>query len=236
MQRYWNKQLGLSRTGYYHSEDEPIFGTGQGSSNSPAIWLFVSSALMDAYEEWAESAKYSTPTGDCSVDVNMVGFVDDNTGQNNDFFGEPNWAKIDAIVDQALKNAQYWFDLLGASGGSLEYSKCCILIMDWCFSKTGSPFLGMYDDELQQRLAVHNSATGLSQHITLLSAYKPIKPLATIKYRRDHNRSNFANSRNSVMRVQPSYGSAPWPDTKLGRIISPVICQVSDTRSPAHPW
>jgi hypothetical protein len=82
---------------------------------------------------------------DCSVGVNMVGFADDNTGQNNDFFGEPNREKIDAIVEQAMKNAQYWFDLLGASGGSLEYSKCCIHMMDWCFSKTGSPFLGMYD-------------------------------------------------------------------------------------------
>ena len=73
-------ELGLSPTGNNHSEDEPIYGTGQGSSNSPAIWLFVSSALLDAYEEWAKSAKYSTPTEDCSVDVNMVGFVDDNTG------------------------------------------------------------------------------------------------------------------------------------------------------------
>ena len=90
-------ELGLSPTGYNHSEDEPIYGTGQGSSNSPAIWLFVSSALLDAYEEWAESAKYSTPTADCSVDVNMVGFVDDNTGQNNDFSGEPNRTNIDAI-------------------------------------------------------------------------------------------------------------------------------------------
>ena len=106
---------------YNHSKDEPIYGTGQGSSNSPAIWLFVSSALMDAYEEWAESAKYSTPMGDCSVDVNMVRFVDDNTGQNNDFFGEPSREKIDAIVEKAMQNAQYWFDLLGArSGGSLS--------------------------------------------------------------------------------------------------------------------
>ena len=174
-------ELGLSPTGYNHCEDEPIYGTGQGSSNSPAIWLFISSALMDAYEEWAESAKYSTPTEDCQVNVNMIGFVDDNTGQNNDFFGEPNRANIDAIVDQAMGNAQSWFDLLGASGGSLEYSKCCIHMLDWRFSKTGSPFLGMYDDELQQRLAVHNTATGASQRITLLSAYKAHKTLGHYK-------------------------------------------------------
>ena len=106
--------------GYNHCEDEPIYSTGEGSSNSPVIWLFVSSALLDAYEEWAESATCSTPTEDCSVDVNMVGFVDDNTGQNNDFFGENNRANIDAIVDQAMKNAQHWLHLRGASGGALQ--------------------------------------------------------------------------------------------------------------------
>ena len=85
---------------------------------------------MGAYEEWAKSATYATPTEDCSVEVDMIGFVDDNTGQTNDFFGESNKASIDAIVDQAMKNAQHWFDLLGASGGALEYSKCCIRMME----------------------------------------------------------------------------------------------------------
>ena len=53
--------------------------------------------------------------------------------------------------------------------------------MDWRFSKTGSHFLGMCDDELQQRLEVHNKATGQSQRITLLSAYKAHKTLGHYK-------------------------------------------------------
>ena len=174
-------ELGVSRTGYTHCDSDPIFGTGQGSSNSPAIWLFVSSALMDAYEDWAKSATYATPTEDCSVDVDMVGFVDDNTGQTNDFFGENNRANINAIVDQAMKNAQHWFDLLGASGGALEYSKCCIHMMEWFYSKNGSPFLGMYEKDLQKRLNVYNSETRLLQRLTLLSAYKAHKTLGHYK-------------------------------------------------------
>jgi hypothetical protein len=92
----------------------------------------------------------------------MVGFVNDKTGQTNDFFGESNRANIDAIVDQAMKNARHWFDLLGASGGAVEYSKCCIhIMMEWFYSKNGSPFLGMYEKDLQKRLNVYNSETRL---------------------------------------------------------------------------
>jgi hypothetical protein len=164
---------------------------------------------MDAYEEWAESAKYSTPTGDCSFDVNMVGFVDDNTGQNNIFFGENNRASIDAIVDQDMKNAQYWFDLLGPSGGSLEYSECCIHMMDWwCFSKTGSPFLGTYDDELQQRLAVYNNATRLSQRITLLSAYKAHKTLDHYKEAAGSQQEQFRQLKKLATTTRRSSGNA----------------------------
>jgi hypothetical protein len=39
--------LGDSKISYSHSETTPIHGTGQGSCASPAIWLLVSSLLMD---------------------------------------------------------------------------------------------------------------------------------------------------------------------------------------------
>jgi hypothetical protein len=31
---------GVATTGYQHSEEWPIYGTGQGSGNSPMIWCF----------------------------------------------------------------------------------------------------------------------------------------------------------------------------------------------------
>ena len=40
-------QLGISEEFYQHSIAFPIFGTGQGSGNSPAIWCFISSILFD---------------------------------------------------------------------------------------------------------------------------------------------------------------------------------------------
>ncbi len=37
--------LGVSTGGYTHTNKAPIFGTGQGGGNSPAIWCFISSLL-----------------------------------------------------------------------------------------------------------------------------------------------------------------------------------------------
>ena len=48
--------LGLASEGYTHSPETPIYGTGQGSGNSPAIWCFLSGILFDCYEEAATPA------------------------------------------------------------------------------------------------------------------------------------------------------------------------------------
>ncbi len=53
--------LGLSDDGYQHKGNAPIFGTGQGSANSPAIWCFLSSVLFDCYDEVALPATYCSP-------------------------------------------------------------------------------------------------------------------------------------------------------------------------------
>ena len=50
--------MGLSPTGYRHTEEHPIYETGQGSANSPAIWCFLSSTLFDSYDKLAHKAMY----------------------------------------------------------------------------------------------------------------------------------------------------------------------------------
>ena len=159
---------------------------------------------MDAYEEWAESAKYATPTGACPVAVNMVGFVDDNTGQNNDFFGEPNRAKIDEIIEQAMKNAQFWFELLSASGGSLEYSKCCIH-----FQQRDPHLSGCMMTKSSNGSLSITAQPDFPHPSNCCQPIRLIKLSVILRNRQDHNRSNFASSRNSATGVQPSCGSAP---------------------------
>ena len=40
-------ELGVSETGYTHSPEYPIYGTGQGGGNSPQIYCFMSSVMFD---------------------------------------------------------------------------------------------------------------------------------------------------------------------------------------------
>jgi hypothetical protein len=50
--------LGMAETGYKHSDKRPIYGTGQGSGNSPMIWCFLSSILLNCYDKLSYSATY----------------------------------------------------------------------------------------------------------------------------------------------------------------------------------
>ena len=80
-------EMGLSDTRYYtHDGAFPIYGTGQGSGNSPMIWCFVSSLLFQCYQRQAHPASYYNPDRTKPSKWFMIGFVDDTNGQANEFF------------------------------------------------------------------------------------------------------------------------------------------------------
>jgi hypothetical protein len=68
----------ISDTTYRHCVKFPIHGTGQGSSNSPMIWCFISS-VFQSHNKQAHGMELTSPDGDMVVRFNMVGFVDDST-------------------------------------------------------------------------------------------------------------------------------------------------------------
>ena len=73
-------QLGVSEEAYKHCIITPIYGTGQGSGNSPTIWLVVSSILFRCYSKRAHGARFESPDCSVCVDIFRVGFVDDTCG------------------------------------------------------------------------------------------------------------------------------------------------------------
>ena len=110
-------ELGVSETGYTHSEDFPIYGTGQGSGNSPMIWCFLSCILFDCYDDVAYPTKYCNPDKTQPMDLGMVGFVDDSNGQTNDFLHNETPMTIPRTLHKLEHNTQAWTDILGSSGG-----------------------------------------------------------------------------------------------------------------------
>ena len=118
--------LGLAPTGYSHTPENPIYGTGQGSANSPVFWLLISSILYDCYDTQAHSATYCTPDRQHMASIGMVGFVDDNNNHTNRFDQDEiatTWREVMAF---AVENAQLWTNLLSASGGSIGASEMLV--------------------------------------------------------------------------------------------------------------
>ena len=68
-------KFGVSDNFIKHSKAYPLFGMGQGSGNSPAYWLFISSTLFDMYD--AKASTHQSPDKTIHVHIKAIGFVDD---------------------------------------------------------------------------------------------------------------------------------------------------------------
>ena len=172
-------ELGTSTEFYQHDSDFPIYGTGQGSGNSPMIWCFLSSVLFDCYETKAHGATYELPDRSATTTIYMVGYVDDSNGQTNKF--QDNDQPDDSVIlEQASQDAQVWHDVLTASGGALELPKCSYHLLSWTFAANGTPFLKL--DVPHTMVTVTNTAGAADpQVIPAISAHAAHKTLGHYK-------------------------------------------------------
>ena len=134
-------ELGMLETHCSHQSEARIYGTGQGSGNSPMIWCFLSSLLFDAYKECPQPATYCHPDGSNASSLAMIGFVDNSNGQVNCFQEPQDSSTLHTLVKAATHNAVHWAGLLGATGRALELSKCSHHILYWKFHVRGDPVL-----------------------------------------------------------------------------------------------
>ena len=117
---------GISPLEYFSTLLEPLFGTGQGSGASPAIWLCLVVILLDTLDRL--STERNIP-GLAFVDLwseifeqGRVGaFVDDTNQGVMDSTGK---LSVEELVDVLRQAGQLWENLLFISGGTLNLSKC----------------------------------------------------------------------------------------------------------------
>ena len=126
-------KAGLSDTSYSHCTAFPIHGTGQGSTNSPTIWCFISSELFDVHSSKAHGMVFTTPDGSLLVRLTMIGFVDDSTC----ITGGNETTTYNRLIEMMQEDAQLWHDLLWTLGGKLELSKCGYHAIDYEFDDYG---------------------------------------------------------------------------------------------------
>ena len=166
--------LGYSLSYYSHQSDQPIHGSGQGSGNSPCIWLLISSTLCDAHQQISKGAKFVSVDGQHSAHITMVGFVDDCTGTCNDFQPQLQ-ATTDNITNTMAKDAQTWNDILWCSGGKLELPKCSFHVLEFQFSPDGTPTPIINNNTHQ--ITLNDSATNAQVQINPNKANIPHKTL-----------------------------------------------------------
>jgi Reverse transcriptase (RNA-dependent DNA polymerase) len=129
--------LGDSKQTYQHKRDSPIFGTGQGSCASPAIWLLISSFIMDLLELSANGMSIEDIKPQLQLIKQWIdGFVDDTSIFTNLEFGNEN---IMELLRKAEHDGQTWECLLNTTGGELELSKCFYYILSCKWDKWGNP-------------------------------------------------------------------------------------------------
>ncbi len=121
----------ISSHSIWSSPENPLFSTGQGSGASPAVWLSISTILLQALRSLIPRGMvFTSPTGFRTVSRHSDAFVDDTqNGLNDSGIKEP-WS-IWELVSNLQDMAQAWERLLFTSGGALELSKCSYYVMHW---------------------------------------------------------------------------------------------------------
>jgi hypothetical protein len=129
--------IGESKRYYQHSATTPVHGTGQGSCASPALWLIISSILMDCLAQLGQGMTMQEILGDRTLQQWIDGFVDDTSLFTNllGLIGDPNDVRL--LTEKLRQDMLFWKELLEASGEKLELHKCFYYILAWKFDSKG---------------------------------------------------------------------------------------------------
>jgi hypothetical protein len=132
--RYAVKHVyGISDTEYHSTTQEPLFGTGQGSGASPAIWLSLVTVLLNAFDTLAkeyniQGLDFQDPWQEISAKWHIGAFVDDTNQATLDLTHS---MTPDKLTEQLRTAGQLWENLLHISGGALNLSKCSWSMQYW---------------------------------------------------------------------------------------------------------
>ena len=124
---------GVSDDHYGSTELEPLFGTGQGSGASPAIWLGVAVILLNAldrisHEDDIPGLSFSDPWNELNECWRVGAFVDDT---NQGVMDPAGLRTKDELIETLRQAGQTWEKLLHISGGCLNLAKCSWTLQYW---------------------------------------------------------------------------------------------------------
>jgi hypothetical protein len=168
VQYHLKTKLGISKENYKHCNIHPIYGTGQGSGNSPTVLLVVNSILFGCYVTRAFGATFESL--DCTVCLCLfqAGFINKTASCVNEFLKNIP-PTPEALTAKFTRYAQCWSDLLCMS--ALELPKCIYHYWNYLFTSAGQPFLqsGQIGPAVQIKVGDHTVRPTPSHFVLLMS-------------------------------------------------------------------
>ncbi|KAI2497153.1 hypothetical protein MHU86_17356 [Fragilaria crotonensis] len=166
---------GISEANYQGTPFAPLFGTGQGSGASPAVWLTLVVLLLHTFDRLiphrmnfvpVSGARRHSRSSDAFVDDTSVGFTSSDDTSFTD------------LIARLEETAQTWEKLLSLSGGKLNLTKCSWYVLRWEW-KNGRPVIRkIQQDDPTIALTQGESTTtttikrnGLQQSSRMLGVY-----------------------------------------------------------------
>ena len=107
-------------------------GLGQGNGVVPPSWHSHMLPLIKAYESLSdEKISFSNPDRTKTFKKWLVGYVDDNTIFAS--ISDPEFTPhaTEHLISKAKECLEIWQQLIHITGGELEISKSCLLMMTW---------------------------------------------------------------------------------------------------------
>jgi hypothetical protein len=121
--------LGISSVFFQSSPEKVLYGSGQGSSGSPPLWMAISIILFRALEtRMGPGANFSCLRRENSSSLTIEAWVDNSNDYVNDFMEHFPWTETKLCAELEKQN-QEWERLLSASRGKLELPKCLAYIV-----------------------------------------------------------------------------------------------------------
>jgi hypothetical protein len=129
---------GVSSDDYHGTAFAPLFGTGQGSVASPAVWLTLVVILLQTLDRLIPDRMTFQPIiGSYTHSRLTYAFVDDTSMC---FTSNSDTMTLETMVSRLQTIAQTWEHLLFLSGCKLNLGKCSWYVLRWAWEK-GRPVI-----------------------------------------------------------------------------------------------
>ena len=129
---------GISDNCSMSTPERTLYGVGQGATDAPTGWLFISTILSQTQDDLGQGCTIADPTSTKTVTWTHVIFVDDTYLIHSLADPEATPTQIATVVE---KDVNLWNKGIYTSGGKLEATKTKYYIIYWRFRPNGDPYI-----------------------------------------------------------------------------------------------